>query len=416
VPRETVLNIASPAEFQISPAFFSLNYWTLKFDQPVLKQLAPLNFVVLRYGGETVEREKIERADFNWAELDRFILDCRALNVEPLIQVPYTGADPEFAASVVRYVNQEKNYDVRFWAIGNEPDKDRRTQTLQKWLVDWRNFRDAMKAVDPRILVFGPELASAYDAKIPANDWLTPFLQTNGDRVDVISLHRYPFSGNVTNSSSIMRDALEISERVRALRQHIQQITGREIPLAFTEMNLSWNWRDSGPGSSSSFWAALWMTETLGQMAESGVAMVNIWNAHSDDSLGLVNKEADTRRPIYYAAQMYAEYGDRVVPLASHVGNVTAHASRDSRTGNSYIVLVNRGRADVQFQLVLNSGEEQKEGGIYFDLNSRKHIDLTMPALSIMSIALDSQFNVTRTIVYSNEMYNKQQASVISTP
>lgn len=409
-----VLQLASPAELHISPTLFGLNDWLLNLEPPVLEQLAPLNFVVLRFGGENLEREMPIRE--NWQELDRFILDCRALNVEPLIQVPYAGADPEFAASLVRYVNQEKKYDVRFWSIGNEPDKDRRPPTLQTWVTNWRNFRDAMKAADPRILIFGPELASAYEFKTPTNDWLTPFLQANGDAVDVISLHRYPFGGNVTNSSIILRDALETSARVRALRQHIQQITGRDIPLAFTEMNLSWNWRDSGPGSSSSFAAALWMTETLGQMAESGVAMVNIWDARGADSLGLVNNAGDTRRPSYYAVQMYANYGDEVVPRASHVANVTAHAARDSRSGNAYIVLVNYGRSDVSFQLVLNSGEAQKDGGIYFDLNSRKRIDLTMPALSIMSIALDSQFNMTRTIIYSNEMYNNKQSSVISTP
>ncbi len=402
--RRNVLNLQAPPALHISPALFGLNYWVPPFGEPVRRQLVPLNFVVLRRGGENIETDP-----WNWDELDRFILDARALNVEPLIQVPYTKSDPAFAAKVVRYVNAQKKYDVRFWSIGNEEDKNGRGGAREKWITEWRKFRDAMKAVDARILIFGPELAQAYDFTDPTNDWLTPFLRANGNAVDVVALHRYPFNGKQTNPTVLVGDALGTARRVRALRQHIQRVTGRDIPLAFTEINLSDNWREFGEGSGASFSAGLWMAETLGQMAEAGVVMVNLWNARSNDSLGLIARPAEVKRPTYFATQLYTNYGDRIVPLASHVTNVSAHAARDSRTGKVSIVLINRGRGPVKFDLDLNSNQELQTGAIYFDLSTRKKINFEMPASSMVSLSLDANLNLTRTFLYSRAMFDANQ-------
>lgn len=402
--RRAVLNVKPVPDLQISPALFGLNYWVPPFGQQVRDELAPLNVVVLRRGGETLELEPT-----NWDDIDRFILDARAMGTEPLLQVPYAGSNPAAAARMVRYVNVEKKYDVRLWSIGNEEDKNKRGGAKEKWINSWRSFHDAMKAVDPNILIFGPEYAQAYDVNDPANDWLTPFLRANGDIVDVVSLHRYPFNGGQTNPTVLIGDALGTARRIRALRDNIKRITGRDIPLAFTEINLSDNWREGGEGSSASFSAGLWMAETLGQMAEAGVEMVNIWNARSNDSLGLVARPAEVKRPTYFALQMYSNYGDRLVPLASHVSNITAHAARDSRTGAVTIVLVNRSRNAIPFKLDFNSNQDPQQGAVYFDLSSRKEIPFEMPGHSMASFSLNSSLQVTRSFLYSRAMFDNNQ-------
>lgn len=409
VSRAAVLNLSSPPPLQISPALFSINYWGAPFGPITRREMLPLNFVVLRRGGESFEQDPV-----NFADLDRFILDARAVNSEPMIQVPYSNSDPSEAAKIVRYVNVQKSYNVRFWTIGNEEDKNRRGGAKEKWINNWRSFRNAMKRVDPSILIFGPEYAQAYDFGDPSNDWLTPFLQVNGDIVDVVSLHRYPFNGGQSNPTVLIGDALGTGKRVRDLRARIKQITGRDIPVAFTELNLSSEWRESGEGSSASFSAGLWMAETLGQMAESGVAMVNIWNARSKDSLGLVSTPKEVKRPTYFAAQMYANYGDRIIPLASHVSGVTAHAARDSHTGKVTIVLVNRGRTDRDFILDFDSNQEPGQGSIYFDLSARKQINFRLPWHSMASLTLDSNLNITKTFLFSRTMFDQGQPPQIT--
>lgn len=407
--RAAVLNLKAPSNLQISPALFGLNDWVPHIGPLVQAVLAPVNFTVLRYGGETIEQEPVD-----FAELDRFIADARAMNMEPLVQVPYTGGTPALAAKMVRYMNVQKHYDVRFWSIGNEEDKNKRGGAEQKWINSWRSYRDAMKAVDPRILIFGPEYAQAYDYTDPTNDWLTPFLKVNGDAVDVISLHRYPFNGGQSNPTVLVGDALNTARRVTALRNHIKSVTGRDIPLAFTEMNLSDNWRQSGEGSSASFSAGLWMAETLGQMAEAGVAMVNLWNARSDDSIGLVSGINQKRRPTYYAALLYGNYGNQLVPLASHVSGVSAHAARDTRTGRVAIVLVNRTRNSSPLTLDFDSNQTQQQGSIYFDTSSHQTINYAMPPQSMASFTFDSNYNLTRTILYSRAMFDQSQAPQVT--
>lgn len=410
VPRQQLLELASPSELHISPALFGINYWRPPFGKLARNDLGALNLTVMRWGGETLELKP-----FAWSDLDRFILDARAMNVEPLIQVPYAHQDPQFAAQIVHYVNVEKKYDVRFWSIGNEEDTNYRGGARDKWLTTWRSYRDAMKAVDARILIFGPEYANAYDITDPARDWLTPFLQMNGDAVDVVSLHRYGFGGKQSNPTVLIGDALGTARRMRALREHIQRVTGRDIPLAITEMNLSHVWDQSGEGSSASFSAGLWLAETLGQMAEVGVTMVNIWSARNDGTISILDNKNDGRRPTYYALELYANYGNRVIPAASHVRDVSAHAARDTRTGRMNVVLVNRGRREVEFKLVLNSGEEQTQGNLYLDAGARKRIRLSMPAHSMMSLAFDNQSQVTRTMLYSRAMYDNKQPPVYAT-
>lgn len=402
--RADVLNLRNPKPLRISPAFFGVGYWAPPMGKLARQELTALQLTVIRWGGENFELEK-----FEWSDLDRFIRDARQMNMEPLIQAPYAHHDPAFAAEMVRYVNVEKKYDVRFWSIGNEEDKNYRGGAREKFIQSWRSYRDAMKAVDPRITILGPELAFAYNFTRPEQDWLTPFLQVNGDAVDVVSLHRYPAHGNQASIATLLRDATGTTSRVRALRNHIRAVTGRDIPLAFTEMNLSSDWRNFGENSGASFTAGLWLAETLGQMAEAGVAMVSVWSARGVDSLALVSAKEEIRRPTYYALKLYADYGDRVVPAASQVQNVTVHAARNPRNGKTVIVLVNRGFDQADFKLVLNSGEEQKAGGIYFDLNSRQRMPFTLPAQSMATLTLDEQLQVTYSMLFARAMYDAGQ-------
>lgn len=404
IPRDAIFQVRSPEPLEVSPALFGLSYWVPPFGGKVIGAFRALNFSTIRWGGENMELEAVK-----WSDLDRFILDARAMNLEPLIQVPYRIRDPEFAAEMVRYVNVEKKYDVRLWSIGNEEDRNLRGGALDKWIHSWRSYRDAMKAVDPRILMVGPDYSYAYDYNNPANDWLTPFLQVNGDALDIVSLHYYPFGGTQSNPTVLVGNALGIGRMVQGMRAHIRAVTGRDIPLAYTELNLSHNWRTMGEGSSASFSAGLWLAETLGQMAEAGVWMVNIWSGRGSDSTAMVEKLAETKRPTYYAAQMYANFGARLIPLASHAANITAHAARRSDTGVVSIVLVNRAKVPSSFNLVLNSGEEQTMGNVYFDLNSRRRIPFNLPAQSMASLTLGPNLKLQRAVIFSREMYDSGQ-------
>src|SRR5690606_23523644 len=97
--------------------------------------------------------------------------------------------------------------------------------TTEDYNREWRAIAEAMLAVDPDILLVGPDITQyvilsiengeikylersggghALDAD--GRDWLQEFLRANGDLVDVVSIHRYPYpgaGGHITSVATI---------------------------------------------------------------------------------------------------------------------------------------------------------------------------------------------------------------------
>ena len=89
-------------------------------------------------------------------QYDDFIELCRTLNAEPHLHVRYLDRTPADAAETVRYINIEQGYGVRYWAIGNEAPFFYLDETADHYAAAWRNFAEAMLAVDPAIVLVGP--------------------------------------------------------------------------------------------------------------------------------------------------------------------------------------------------------------------------------------------------------------------
>ena len=146
-------------------------------------------------------------------QVDQYITFARQIGAEPSIVVRMPRSSPEAAAELVRYVNIEKGYGVKYWAIGNEPTLYagdlRMTTEGVTWTPDsyarrWRDYALAMEAVDPSILFYGPEVHGVFigdPTPIPwegeTRDYVTQFLKVNGDMVDIVTIHQYPFSSHV---------------------------------------------------------------------------------------------------------------------------------------------------------------------------------------------------------------------------
>ena len=63
-----------------------------------------------------------------------------------------------------------------------------------------------MKAADPGIILVGPEITQFVGTEnVSRSDeqqaaaWMRTFLEMNGDLVDVVSFHRYPFPTDMRN-------------------------------------------------------------------------------------------------------------------------------------------------------------------------------------------------------------------------
>ncbi|RZK98564.1 MAG: hypothetical protein EOO62_26310, partial [Hymenobacter sp.] len=191
----------------------------------ILNQLWPVvkksKVQMIRIGGNGVEFHLPSGPEYV-----ALIDSIRRIGAEPMVQVPegrgrYTSAQ---AAAVVNYVNITMNRHVKYWIVGNEPNLNSATygsptsvSRVAAYIKEWAS---AMKAVDPSILIVGPE-ASFYDTS-----YLNPLIGGANDitgqdangryYVDIVSFHSYPFSGTQTRAQ-VLAAAQTLSANVDRL-------------------------------------------------------------------------------------------------------------------------------------------------------------------------------------------------------
>jgi hypothetical protein len=341
----------------ISPYIYGSNYgpWTA-VPVDMLQVAYDSHLTVLRWPGGAWG----DQNDVQTYQLDSFMDFCKKVGAIPTISVRLLNGSPEAAAALVRYANIEKSYNIQYWSIGNEPDlyeplpgMDYDVTRLNQ---EWRAIAQAMKAVDPSIKLMGPELSQwgtslAKTPKYPPTqtptsqerqDWMTEFLKANSDLVDIVTVHRYPMyhaDGRPTTTDELRQNTLEWGDMVIFLRNLIHETTGRDIPIAFTEVNSNPSNVIQGMASPDSFYNAIWYADVLGRLIQQRVFMVNNFVlAFRTGGLGLIyNSEI---RPTYYVFQMYSHFGNEQVYASSGVEYVSVYAAK-REDGTLTILVIN---------------------------------------------------------------------------
>jgi len=291
---------------------------------------------VLRWpGGNWGDRNKIQKF-----QVDQFVAFCEQMGAIPTISVNLRDGTPEQAADLVRYTNLEKGYGVKYWSIGNEPTLYEaelgETYDTEMYNPQWREYAEAIKAVDPDILLMGPELHqwgtnlenTLKDSS--GRDWMIEFLKANGDLVDIVSVHRYPLwkPGSQKVTIAEMRENThEWDDMVIYLRGLIDEYTGRDLPIAFTEVNSDPSPKFRGEATPDSFYNAIWYADILGQMITEDVFMVNHFMlANRTSGHGLI--AGSEVRPTYYTFQLYKHFGEQLVYASSGEVDVRVYAAK----------------------------------------------------------------------------------------
>lgn len=352
-PQPGVLAIdAGQSLGPISPYVYGTNFgpWVaLRLETMPLAEQAGIT--VLRFpGGEWGDQNNLQPF-----QIDQFVDLARRMGAEPYIHVRFRDSTPENAASVVQYA-KDKGYNIRFWSIGNEPslyERGGHGWTAEEFSHAWREFADAMQAVDPEILLIGPELhqytgTPDVDPKDSlGNDWMRTFLAINGDRVDYVSFHRYPFPNNAeqtrAKADELRANGPQWDEIIRNLRDTVREVTGRDIPVAVTEFNSHWTRSISGETSPGSLLSALWLGDVLGRLIEQRVDLAAHFllvsgSDHSD--FGLLDRY--NARPPYYVYQLYKQFGQELLYSSSGIENVSVYAAR-REDGALTIIAINLG-------------------------------------------------------------------------
>ena len=289
--------------------------------------------------------------------IDNFMATASIVGAEPSIHVRLENGTPEAAAELVRYTNIEQEYGVEYWYVGNEPNLFD-DYTVAEMVVQWRAIAEAMLEVDPNIILIGPEISQwngtpDVDPVDPDGvDWLRGFLQANGDMVDIVSVHRYPFPRSQANPVSTVEELRdntpEWGNTLENLRQVIFEETGRtDLPVAVTEANSHWSSAQYGEASPDSHYNAIWWADSFGRLLQDEPVIVGYFDFQSLPGRGgwglLAQREV---RPTYYTYQLYQRFGTEMVATESDVEYLSVFGAL-REDGALTLIAVNRGDDEV---------------------------------------------------------------------
>jgi hypothetical protein len=330
----------------ISPLIYGSNYgpWlTVPFY--MLPQAYDSGIKILRFPAGAWG----DHNDVTHMQIDQFMDFANKMGATAIFHVRLLDGTPEQAAEMVRYTNTEKKYHVQYWSIGNEPtlfDAELKIRgdlyNIERFNREWRTFAEAMKKVDPTIKLVGAEINQfSYDPTPGATtnfgqrdeEWFIEFLKANGDLVDIVSFHRYPFpSTRVSGPPSInelRQNAQEWDKIIIHARELIHQYTGLDLPIAVTEFNSAYDKSVGGEATPDSHYNAIWMADVLGRMIRNRVFMANEWALTAKGGfggLGLVGP-LDVY-PAYYAYQLYKKFGNELLYSSSDDPDLSIYAAR----------------------------------------------------------------------------------------
>ncbi len=336
----------------ISPLVYGTNtgpWQTVGLEQIPLSKAAGISLI--RWPGGNWGDEN----DVSPLQLDEYMRLCEQIGAAPLIHVRLWGGTPEKAAALVRLANIERGYRVRYWAVGNEPDlfvanRGAAVYNVADYVRDFKEYRAAMKAVDPSIVVMGPEISqyndsTGYPVDATGTPWMEGFLAGVPD-VEIVSFHRYPFGTVPATPETLAAEPPAWTRAAEELRAQIRRVTGRDIPFAVTEANSDWRGRVDREAGTDSHRNALWWADVLGRLIRARAEIVAQFcmGAIPSQGIGMFGPLAydPGPRPIYQVYALYRHFGTRLVHASSDDERLPIYAARRD-DGTLTLVVVNHG-------------------------------------------------------------------------
>lgn len=386
----------------INPNVYGSNYGPWIFVLPEMRpQVVAARISFLRFpGGNWGDLNDLQE----W-QIDQFIAFAKQVNAEPSISVRLLKGTPENAAALVQYVNLTKKYGVKYWSIGNEPSLYGKDYDTARFNTEWRLFAKAMRDVDPSIKLIGPETHqfTADESKNPKDvngrDWLIEFLKANGDNVDVIAVHRYPFPADgrtPPTRDQLLANSREWDDIIPALRKAIRENAKKDLPIAVTEVNSNWASMSGGEATPETFYNALWWADSLGRMIRNRVDMVGQFALQSNPGsgeFGLLSR-TEVRLP-YYVYMMYQRFGNTLIYSSSDDPSLSIFAAKRP-DGALTLMVVNLKGETIRKPLAFNGLTPSSAETWLLD---ETHQATQMPATSLSGSVAFAPYSATLLIV-----------------
>ena len=164
-------------------------------------------------------------------------------------------------------------------------------------------------------------------------------LKTNGDLIDVVTLHFYPYGSENLTPEQIFANADLFGHNIVKVQGAIHDIVKRDLPLMITEINLSYVGGGTTKVNPGGLFAGLWLADVIGKAAQNGLAAIIPWTATRNGGLSILD-DSGNPRPTYYAIHAFSGMGATVEALAGLPVGLIGYRSQVD-VGEAFEVLIN---------------------------------------------------------------------------
>jgi hypothetical protein len=292
-------------------------------------------------------------------DFDEFMTICRAIGCVPTVVVCYDsmykpaqsgGVAPTrdqllaTAREWVRYANVTRQYNVKYWELGNESylSQYNGSATAADYARDLVDFSRVMKAVDPTILI---------GANGESDGWWGTILPTASSAIDFLAVHNYPAS-SWSSYSTYQNNTADLTGVVQTAQQAIAAYapaTDRDrLVIAATETN-SAAWSGTWPHVND-MGHALALFDIFGaHLSSPKVAFTQLWNtrwsgnetvttAQLWDALDKHNELQATGR----ATAIWGQFLKEKMVSSSSTAKVRSYSTYSPSTGKLTVFLINK--------------------------------------------------------------------------
>jgi hypothetical protein len=191
--------------------------------------------------------------------------------VDPIAMAP-------FAASLVKIVNVDDKFGVKYWELPNEREHILSASQMAQLLS---NASRAMKGVDPSIQVGGPAVEDIN------YDYIDEVVKQCYPDIDFVTAHTYGGNGKQSPQVSY-KSAVNAVGKVHELREHLNiAAQGKYLPIFVDEYNIGW---DGNPGIYNNEGAVYFSIIQTG-VIDAGGDVSAVWDLSPPHDMSIVNRD-----------------------------------------------------------------------------------------------------------------------------
>jgi hypothetical protein len=228
------------------------------------------------------------------------------------------AAMARFASALVKIVNVDNKFDVKYWEIPNEREH---ILTAAKMATLVSRASVAMKQVDPTILVGGPATEGINV------DYIADVVKQSLQDIDFVTAHTYGGDGKQPDSVSF-KSALKAVDDVRRLRERLTaQSQEKYLPIFLDEYNIGW---DMNPRIHDNRGAVYFSIIAAGVVDAGGDASA-VWDFSPPHDMSIVDRNGNLNVSANIVSLMNRYcHGDEVAAMSSNPTLVRIYAVKSA--------------------------------------------------------------------------------------